>query len=117
MLGVALELDSQIAEPSQILQRRESSLTREPVQTPEQQAVETVRFGVLPHCVEPRAVVILCGHFVGVLSHNRPTLLLGELPQLQELVERVLAVSICADPSVNRQLHPLFHKRGLFSSC
>jgi len=72
-----------------------------------------MRCCINPHLFETFAVTIFGTLFVRVLSYNCPSLLCSKRPELQELIEWVLAFVIRRDSRVDRNLHALFHKRPL----
>jgi hypothetical protein len=83
-----------------MLQRLEDALPRKAVQAPEQHHVEIplrVRRG-LHHRLKLRPVSILARLLIDVLPDDRQAFLLGELPQLDQLVLGVLAAVFGRDP-------------------
>src|SRR5713101_7580183 len=74
LLRIAFELDPEIAQASQVLERGEGSLARQPIQAPEQQTIEAVRLGIFPHGLEAWPVPVLRAQLVRVLRDYVPAL-------------------------------------------
>ena len=109
LLRIALELNARVGEVAQVNERLVRALPGESVERPEEQQIESVLRHVEPHLLEAGALAVLCRGFVNVFSQDGPAVPIGELAELEQLIERVLALVVGRDTGVDRDFSSVFH--------
>src|SRR5581483_2239569 len=102
LLSVALESNPQMGKPLKVGEGLKRAFPCQAVKGPEQQHLEAVPSGLIPHATEAGAIAIARRGLVPVFANNAPTLLLGKAAQSNQLVAHVLATIGGRDAQVER---------------
>lgn len=99
LLPEADELDAQVVELVEHLQEVDHG-AGQPVESPDQQHIETTAAGVAQHLIESRPARLGAADLVPVLAHDPEAPLAGHLAQVEKLCLEVLIDG--GDPDINR---------------
>jgi hypothetical protein len=88
--GEGTEPNAVAAEPVEVLQRFQCTLSRQPVERPENEDIEAPLSGVSHHGLKPSAIRFAAGIMIFVLAKDHPALSLAKFSQLGGLVGGVL---------------------------